>query len=198
MVNLLLIRHGESEANAERRFTRHDHEPLTAVGVAQAIEAGRRLATSYAPVAVYASPYERSLDTARYAAMPFGLDPVVVEPLREQSFGEFKGMPYEAFYDIHGDQPESVERWFVSAPGGESLAVVRDRVGPALDQIARAHPGEQVLVVSHGGVMAALRAYVRGHFDEPPESTPNAWGYRVEARISSGQASIEYRGPLDL
>ena len=53
------------------------------------------------------------------------------------------------------------------------------------------------MVVSHGGVMAALRAHVDGGFDRPPRATANAWGYRLTADFD-GEGRCRYRGPFSL
>lgn len=188
---LILIRHGESLANLERRFTRSDDEPLTATGVEQARSTAQRLVAAYAPRALYASPFLRALHTAREIGAPFGLEPTVVHELHEQSFGALRGRPYEDYYPVISTVAP-LDRWGHRAPDGESLLEVAERVGPALERIAAAHRGEQVLVVSHGGVMAALRAWACGNWDRPPESTINAGGYRLVG------STRPYHGPLPL
>ncbi|HVS15128.1 MAG TPA: histidine phosphatase family protein [Thermoanaerobaculia bacterium] len=189
---LILVRHGESLANREGRFTRHDDEPLTATGVEQARETGRRLRDLYAPVALYSSPFARALHTAHEIGAFFGLEPEVERELHEQGFGELRGRTYVEYYPAVAAVAE-LDRWHHRAPGGESLADVRRRVGPVLDRIAGRHGGQQVIVVSHGGVMAALRAHAAGNFDRPPESTVHAGGFLLHATASGG-----YRGPLPL
>ncbi|HVS66272.1 MAG TPA: histidine phosphatase family protein [Thermoanaerobaculia bacterium] len=188
---LILVRHGESQANLEGRFTRHDDEPLTPLGLEQARAIGRRLRELYQPVALYASPFARARDTAREIGAFFELEPEVVRELHEQSFGALRGRGYAEYYPLIA-AVAALDRWHHRAPGGESLAEVGARVGPALDLIADRHPGEEVIVVSHGGVMAALRSWVAGNFDQPPESTENAGGYRL-LRSMKG-----YRGPIPL
>lgn len=188
---LILVRHGESLANLERRFTRTDDEPLTTTGFEQARETARRLLDRYTPRALYASPFLRALQTARELGAPFGLEPTVVEELHEQSFGELRGRPYEDYYPVISTV-SPLDRWHHRAPGGESLRDVAERVGPALELISTAHAGETVLVVSHGGVMAALRAWAVGNFERPPESTVNAGGYVLVGR------GRPYHGPLPL
>jgi broad specificity phosphatase PhoE len=61
---------------------------------------------------------------------------------------------------------------------------VARRAGAAIHSIARAHPGEEVIVVSHGGVMAALRGFVAGSFEEAPVATRNAGGYVLSYRAA--------------
>lgn len=178
---LFMVRHGESVANLEARFTRHDDEPLTELGVSQAVECGRALVGLCQPVALYASPYLRAVRTAEEVGRPFGLSPTIVRDLREQSFGEFQGRPYAEFGPL-AEKVTALGRWDLAAPGGETLRAVAERVGRALDELVAAHPGSDVLVVSHGGVMAAARGWARGDFDAPPEPTENAGGYVLQSQ----------------
>jgi broad specificity phosphatase PhoE len=196
VARLILIRHGESVANRERRFSLDDEEPLTPEGVEQARATAERLVGRFRPVALFSSPLARAFATAREIGGPFGLDPSPIAELREQSFGALRGAPYERFYDIHGQSLQRSDFWQLRPEGGETLVEVASRVGPVLDRLAHSHHGHDVVVVSHGGVMAALRAHIRGHFDEPPEPTPNAGGYRVEAELV--EDALVYRGPLSL
>ncbi len=190
MGQLILIRHGQSIANAERRFTTGPDEALSDLGRAEADETGVQIRRRYDPVALYASPFARAFETGERVGRHLGLAPQVVEDLREQFFGELRGRPYD---DYRVDPSATgVGRWSHRPPGGESLAEVAIRAGTALDQIARRHVGESVVVVSHGGVMAALRAHVAGGYDAPPQPTRNAYGYLL--RFESGV----YTGPLDL
>ncbi len=171
-----MVRHGESVANREGRFTRDGDEPLTALGEEQARERGRAIARVFEPSALYTSPFHRALRSAEEIGRALGLVPRVVDDLHEQSFGVFRGRPYADFYEAH-PAASGVGRWGVCPEGGEALRNVARRAGRALDGIARAHPGEEVVVVSHGGVMAALRGYVRRDYSEPSVGTGNANGY---------------------
>src|SRR5690606_15087549 len=83
MARLILIRHGESVANAERRFTHGPHEPLSRRGREEALARARRLQARFDPVALYASPFVRALETARLIGGVLGLEPIVVDALRE-------------------------------------------------------------------------------------------------------------------
>ena len=76
---VFLIRHGQSTANAEARFTLHDEEPLTELGVEQAQARGAALASSGVQLsAIYASPYHRSHHTAEEIAQQLGEQPPAV------------------------------------------------------------------------------------------------------------------------
>jgi len=185
-----LIRHGESLANAERRFTHGPHEPLSRKGRDEAIERGRLIAKRFDPVALYASPFVRALETARLIGAALGLDPVVVDALREQDFGALRGQGYDA---VRSDPTWHTDRWRYRPGGGETLEEVFHRVGPALDAIADRHLGQQVVVVSHGGVMAALHAWTTvRRIEGLPPIAANAAGYVVE------RVSASYQGPFSL
>jgi broad specificity phosphatase PhoE len=186
MARLILIRHGESVANAERRFTHGPHEPLSARGREEALARARQLQARADPVALYSSPFVRALETARLIGDVLGLEPVVVGALAEQDFGALRGQPYDAV----GSDIQIQGRWRYCPPQGESLEDVFRRAGPALDDIAERHLGAEVVVVSHGGVMAALEAWSRGGFSDEPMIRANAAGYILLRRQS------RYEGPF--
>lgn len=190
MATLILIRHGQSLGNAERRFTRGPDEPLTEQGREEARAAGILVTAHYAPVALYASPFHRALETARLIGESIGLEPVIVEALREQFFGELHGRPYDEFRAAAEASP--VARWERRPPGGETLREVALRAGPALDAIATRHAGEQVVLVSHGGVMAALRGHATGDLVSDPPVSPNATGYVLH------HDGTRYQGPHEI
>jgi broad specificity phosphatase PhoE len=185
MARLILVRHGESVANAERRFTHGPHEPLSRRGREEARARARRIQARFDPVALYASPFVRALETARLIGDLLGLAPVVVDELREQDFGALRGQPYDA---LRGERRE--DRWRFRPPGGETLEEVFARVGPALDAIAARHLGSEVVVVSHGGVMAALQGWATGAASGEPVISGNCGGYLLVRRTRG------YEGPF--
>jgi broad specificity phosphatase PhoE len=190
MARLILVRHGESVANAERRFTHGPHEPLSRKGREEALERARQIAARFDPVALYASPFVRALETARLIGSVLGLAPVVVEALQEQDFGQLRGQGYDS---VRSDPTWHTDRWRYRPPGGETLEEVFHRVGPALDAIADRHLGEQVVVVSHGGVMAALHAWTTvRRVEGVAQVSANASGYVVERR------SAAWTGPFPI
>jgi len=185
-----MVRHGESVANLERRFTRDATEPLTPAGIEQARQRGEAIRGRHAPVALYASPYVRAFETARQIGLVLGLDPIVIDDLREQSFGIYHGRPYTELYGAFA--AGSADRWELEPDGGEKLRAVALRAGAALDEIARRHLGVEVVVVSHGGVMSALRGWVTNDYASAPTPTANAGGYVLQW---DGE---RYAGPFDL
>ncbi len=161
MGRLVLIRHAESEGNRDRTFTRSPDVPLTEVGHAQAHARAGWVASRYRPVRIFSSPYARAHQTARIIADRLSLPVAIEDDLREQSYGELAGRPYGAVLEC-GYDPAAYWSW--CPPGGETLVEVAARAGAALDRVAVAAPGDDVVVVSHGGVMMALWRHVTGEW----------------------------------
>jgi len=162
MGRLVLIRHGESEGNRDRIFTHTPEVPLTDAGHAQVRAAAEWVAARYRPVAVVSSPFLRARQTAAILAERLALAVRVEEELREQSFGELAGQPYAALRD--SSDYDLARYWLWRPPGGETLLEVAARAGAALDRVAAGAAGNDVVVVSHGGVMMALWRHVTGEW----------------------------------
>jgi len=149
--------------NRLRQFSRDNHIDLTEQGVEQARDAGRVIGARFSPGRIVASPYHRTQRTARLIAQAMGFPGTIeTEPrLHEREIGELAGAPYSAMR-AHPDYV--AERfWEWRPPGGESLADVAARAGPVIDALLAA--GEEAVVVSHGGVMLALRAHLEGTWE---------------------------------
>jgi probable phosphoglycerate mutase len=181
MSTLLMVRHAESTANLASRYTWHDHEPLTELGHRQAREAGRLLAEQYEPSHLYCSRFRRARQTAEEIAAEVGLPVVEIDGIEERCFGELRGKPWDVYRAVLAEL-DIEALWHHRAPGGESLVDVASRAAPVVERLAERHPGQQVIVVSHGGVMAALRAWIAG---APARSAPplNQCGGPGDARL---------------
>ena len=154
---VLLLRHGETAWNVDRRIQGHLDPPLNERGRWQAQQLGLALQGEDLG-AVYSSDLARALDTAGAVAQACGL-PVQTDPaLRERGFGRFEGLTYD---EIEQGWPEDSLRWRQRQPdfcvgGGESLTVFSARCVSAVTRWARAHPGQAIAVVAHGGVLDCL------------------------------------------
>jgi len=155
---LLLIRHAEvEEAMQKRVFGRLDVE-LSDAGRERAERLARTLAAE--PIAaVYSSPLRRALDTAAPLTHELGLEPIVVDDLRELDFGDLEGL---TLAEIEERFPHVVA-WMtapaaVAFPGGESVAALLERTVRAVRGIAELHPGETVAVLAHAVVIRAVLA----------------------------------------
>ena len=152
-----LVRHGESEANAERRFAGRSDSPLTARGRAQAEQVADAL-DGIALDRIVATPLARSLDTALVVARRRRLPVDVVADLAEIDVGERTGASFD---EVRG-LPDWKDDGFVAWPGGETLERVLERALRALRRIARETPGGTVLVVAHGGVTRIVISHFLG------------------------------------
>lgn len=168
---LILVRHGESEGNRDRRFTSSAAVPLTVLGREQARVAARRIKAQFQPELVIASPFVRARQTAEILASELALSMEIEDDFHEQSLGELAGKSY----DVMREHPEydRLRYWEWRAPGGESLQEVRERTGSALDRVAAKSAGRQIIIVSHGGVMASLWAHATGRWEDA-HIPPNA------------------------
>ena len=160
---LWLVRHGVTDWNIERRFQGSKDIPINAAGVEQARAAAQQLrGKNFA--ALYSSPLQRAYQTAQVISQVVGLPIQPDARLIEGCQGSWEGMLFdeiEQLYpgerELHHTQPAQFR-----PPGGENLTEVAQRVAQAADDIAFIHPGEKVLVVSHGMALSALISLARG------------------------------------
>lgn len=149
MTNLVVLRHGQTDWNAQHRFQGFADVPLNATGIAQA-EAAHEQLKRHRFDAVYASPLSRALRTAEIVAP--GADIQVDRRLMEIDVGSWSGQTWD---QIIATMPGYEEMYangvdFRRSPTGETLAEVVGRALPAIEEIAERHPGQKVLIVSHG------------------------------------------------
>lgn len=159
-VQLLLVRHAESQGNRESRLQGRREFPLTERGQRQAQALGTRLA-ALPLAAVYASPLRRAMDTAEPMAARAGLR-VQTEPrVQEYDFGEaLSGLTWQ---EIRERRPQLIEALLSSRsnfphyPGEEGREAFRERICGALWEIADRHEGDEaVAVVTHAGPIAVF------------------------------------------
>jgi broad specificity phosphatase PhoE len=148
MTTLLLVRHGETDWNAEGRLQGHTDRPLSDYGRGQA----RRLAEELEGEeleAIYSSDLARARETAEIVGERLGL-PIALEPdLREKVWGTWEGLSA-----VERDRVEFV---------GESTEAHQERMLRALRRISERHPGNaRILVVTHGGSMRRVQTATMG------------------------------------
>src|SRR5437763_1920201 len=128
VTHVLLIRHGQSEGNAERRFGGHTATPLSARGWRQA-EATARVLKSESLTAIYSSDLARAMETARPVANLTRLPVNGTPDFRERSVGVMEGLTFEDAAQQHPDQYAALLRRDFEhvLSGGESYRQLLDR-----------------------------------------------------------------------
>ncbi|GAC1406176.1 MAG: histidine phosphatase family protein [Burkholderiaceae bacterium] len=161
MIELILIRHGETAWNAEKRVQGHLDIALNTQGLLQAAALGRRL-REQSIGAIISSDLKRATQTALAVALPHAMTISTDAGLRERSFGVFEGMLYA---DLEGSHPAAYRAWkgrVLDArypPGenpAETLQEFSDRVLGTIDRLARASAHRTLALVTHGGVLECV------------------------------------------
>lgn len=169
ITRILAIRHGETAWNRDTRIQGHTDIDLNAHGRWQAGRLAQALQEE--PIAAfYASDLSRARETAEAVARHHGARVQTLHGLRERSFGRFEG---QTWAELEARFPVEALAWRkrvpdFAPPGGESLLQLHDRVVSTVEQLASRHPGQQVLLVAHGGVLDILyRAATRLELQAP-------------------------------
>jgi broad specificity phosphatase PhoE len=166
--NVLLIRHGQSRGNAERRFGGHTPTPLSARGRNQA-QATARILKSESVTAIYSSDLARALETAQPLARVTGLPINHTSAFRERSVGVMEGLTFEDAAQQHPEQYAALLRRDFEhvLTGGESYRQLLDRARQKLDQIIEENRGGKIVVFSHTGTICILALHLMGALDAP-------------------------------
>ncbi len=159
---LLLLRHGQTEANRDRRIQGQDDSPLTPEGTAAATimaEKLDRLELTRDLIRTYCSPLPRTRDTLETLRGHLGMEgEVVYDPrLMEIDFGDYAGQPVQGLLPTiqkHKKNPK------LTYPGGESGDDLRARITSFLKEVLKSEEGCHLLVMTHFGVIeTTLRHY---------------------------------------
>ncbi|MFZ4481553.1 MAG: histidine phosphatase family protein [Rhodoferax sp.] len=186
MMELILIRHGETDWNRELRFQGQVDVPLNAVGHEQARRLGLRLAGERAQLLV-CSDLTRTRQTAlpisQQSLQPLALATVPDAAWREQNFGAVDGMQVD---EIKARHPDAWARWIrfhadYAFEGGESAQQFHSRVIGAVRELEARHASQTLVVVTHGGVLDMIYRTARAlPLSGPRQSEiPNAGLNRV-------------------
>jgi broad specificity phosphatase PhoE len=163
MTCLFLIRHGETDWNAEGRWQGQTDIPLNQNGRIQAQKIARELAGEGIQV-IYSSDLIRAVETAQALAASTGVQLRLDPRLREIHQGEWQGMlvseiqsRYTERFELRIQNPLAI-----APPGGETVLQVQSRAFQALDEILQKHPQQTVAIVAHGFVLAVIRVHLSG------------------------------------
>lgn len=202
---LCMIRHGETAWNAEGRVQGQLDIPLNDTGRAQAYATAEALA-GHDFTAIYCSDLSRVRQTAEPTARKLALPVSYDAALRERHYGMFERLTYVEVREKH---PVEYARFRDKDPefdfnGGESLRGFNERSLGAIGRVIDRHPGEQVLVFTHGGVLEMVYRYASAvglssprNFEIPNaginwlEVTPGAWKILQWAHVGHLAAALD-------
>ena len=176
MIDLWLVRHGETDWNRELRFQGHLDAPLNGLGMRQAQRLGAHLA-SVPPSPLLASDLLRTRQTAEPLAGHWQTSAVPDSLWREQAFGVIEGLTFEQVRERH---PDIVQGWRThdpdfAPPGGESRRQFHARVMQAVQTLVercRQEGWQSPVVVSHGGVLDMVYRSATGQSLGGPRECP--------------------------
>jgi len=165
-----MVRHGETEWNATRRYQGQQDIELNDKGREQAQKIAARLAKLKFDL-IYSSDLKRAKECADLIAAPLGMKVETSSALRERCFGILEGKTRKEA-EVESWWAEFKEsKGFVPPPGGETREKMRERVINFADEIASKNVGEMILLVTHGGVIRQIVAEIMQLPKEGKQST---------------------------
>jgi len=181
---IVLVRHGETDANSRGLLLGRADPPLSAKGREQALAVAEALRVETPPVAVVSSPLRRCMETAAGIAEPFGLLVEIEDAVVEMDYGEWDERPItDVPRDVWATWQRDVD---FTPPGGESLRQVQQRVSECMVRLMSRAPDETIVVVSHVSPIKAATLWALD-LDDRPEL---AWRLRLDvagiSRITAG------------
>lgn len=197
MTDLILLRHGETDWNRERRIQGLSDIPLNETGRRQAREAGKLLRVELADagdVVMVSSDLSRAVETAEIIARELGVGgPRPYAGLRERGYGEAEGVLVDDVPTLFG----SAERDRI--PGAETSVALRERALRALGEIAADitsdAPGATVVAVAHGALIAEVVRYASGGaLPLPGARIPNGYPFRFRLEGSGIELATDAAG----
>lgn len=167
MAELVLLRHGRTAWNHQKRVQGQLDAELDDTGREQAAKAAEALALPR-PALLWSSDLVRARDTASYLAGATGLTPTYDARLREFDLGERQGLTHDEYAAIAPEEFELFRQgYYDDAPGAESVADVRARMVAALgEMLAALGPEETAIAVTHGAAARVAIAAMLGWSDD--------------------------------
>ena len=166
--HVIIIRHGQSQGNAEGRFGGHTDTPLSPRGRKQAEATARALASEKFS-AIYSSDLPRAMATASPLARLTGVPLETTDALRERSVGVMEGLTFEEAAEQHPEQYQALLRRDFEHVllGGESYRQTLDRASRKLDEAIEQHKGGRIALFAHTGTICILILHLMGALDSP-------------------------------
>ena len=163
---VLLVRHGQTSTTGKVLPGRAPGLHLADTGLAQAQKAADRIGGIDGVTAVYASPLERTRETAAPIGKAAGQRVRVDKGLLECEFGEWTGRKLSDLNKLPEWKTVQGAPSTFRFPGGESFTEMQTRICGAIDRLVARHPGEKIVLVSHADPIKAAVAQAQGvHLD---------------------------------
>lgn len=164
MVKFIIVRHGYSAGNKEKRFSGQLDSPLDQIGLIQAQCVSEYIFKAFSPDAIYSSDSSRAYQTIKPLADKLGMTITTCKELREIDVGDWQGI---LVADIERLYPEKLNAYRTSPglfrfDGGESYRDMMERGRLSLERIAQQNEGKTVVVATHGGIIRTLLALWNG------------------------------------
>ena len=189
VTTIYIVRHGESVGNLHRICLGHTNLDLTELGLEQAKKTAEAL-ENVDFAAIYSSDLQRAVHTAEPHAKKRGLEINTSPDFRELYFGNWENasvlMLKEKFHE------QFMIGWrqnfgTFTAPEGESVVAMAERMASGLEKIAALHLGETVLVTSHAAAIRALWGKISGY-------APSEWAEAFPFPTNASYSVLEYDG----
>lgn len=172
MTKLILIRHGESEANRQKRFAGHYNAKLQDMGLEQAKVTAQYIAEHYQVDAIYASDLVRAYETGKCVADLLKLPIIADRNLREIQAGEWEGIPFDDLEKLYAEDFGCWQRDIGNSrcTGGESVKQLGERIYTALTRIVQENPDRTVVIATHATPIRVMECLIsRQSLDEMKE-----------------------------
>ena len=197
MLELILVRHGETDSNKKGTYCGWTDTVLNDRGLKQAQLAARKL-KGIKPDAVYSSPLKRAYDTACIINREALLEIICSDSLKEQNFGEWEDLSYAEIYKSHpaecGDWANDWANYCMN--GGESTLQLYRRVTGFIDCLLESNKSGIILLVTHLGCIRFILSYLLGM------SSDGFWRFRVDngsiSRIIINDEGFAYLTALNI
>jgi broad specificity phosphatase PhoE len=169
-VKVILVRHGQTEWNKRDIFRGRKDIPLDESGKRQALLTAKSLAQMDLSVkAIYTSPLQRAVETAKNIATIFGLDVIARNELIEFDYGQWEGRSVD---EVKKEFPQMYSYWLnnpaqLIIPGAETLEQVRKRVNDGIKTILRESQGDTVIVghkLTNKIIIGCLMGWNQDHY----------------------------------
>ncbi len=159
--NILLVRHGQTMWNAQKRWQGNQNSNLTDEGIAQAYKA-KKIIDEFDVDFAYVSPLERAQDTIKIILEDRHIKINILENIKEINLGPWEG---QLIAQTEQNEPTEFDNFWNNPDkffleGAENFSLVQNRVVQALEEIFEKHEGSNILIVSHGiSIKVALAFY---------------------------------------